>query len=170
MSPEAFLSLTKQVQAMAGMMQMLVLLIPQIVRLVAPPIDRTQQRPSREQVGMGEAREQTTNLRGPTPYRITPPCSELNTISSDSADDSFRVQLSHVNQRLDKFQHEFQKSRSKLNEGGSGGSPFTQEIQDKPIPLNFRLSALETTTAAPIPRSMSLRFGLRWPSMAPSMH
>ncbi|XP_065007972.1 uncharacterized protein LOC135638651 [Musa acuminata AAA Group] len=41
-------------------------------------------------------------------------------------------------------QCEFQKSRGETGEGSSGGSPFTPEIQDKPIPLNFRLQGLET--------------------------
>ena len=59
-------------------------------------------------------------------------------------DDLFRMQLSWVNHRLDEFQRELQKSRSELNEGSSGGSPFVQEIQEKPVPLNFRLPALET--------------------------
>ena len=36
---EAFLSLSKQVQAMASMMQMLAPLLPQIVWLATPPID-----------------------------------------------------------------------------------------------------------------------------------
>ena len=80
---------------------------------------------------MGEAREQTTDLRGlleqsiPAPCRITLPRSEPDTISSDSTDDSFRIQLSQVNQRLDEFQREFQKSRSESNKGGSGDSHFT---------------------------------------------
>ncbi|XP_009419096.2 uncharacterized protein LOC103999155 [Musa acuminata AAA Group] len=105
---------------------------------------------SQEQVEIGEAREQATDPRGPPgqnipmPYRATLPHLEPNTISSDSADDSLRAQLSRVNQRLDVFQSEFQKSRSKSSEGGSGRSPFTQEVQDKPVPLNFRLSTLET--------------------------
>ena len=41
MTPEASLSLTKQVQAMAGMIQMLAPIIPQIVRLATPPTDLT---------------------------------------------------------------------------------------------------------------------------------
>ncbi|XP_064963236.1 uncharacterized protein LOC135611524 [Musa acuminata AAA Group] len=49
---------------MAGMMQMIVPLIPQIVQLAAPSINLTRQRPSREQVGIGEAREQTMDPRG----------------------------------------------------------------------------------------------------------
>ena len=40
-TPEAFLSQTKQVQAMVGMMQTLAPLIPQIVWLAAPPTDST---------------------------------------------------------------------------------------------------------------------------------
>ena len=62
---EAFLSLTKQAQAMARMMQTLVPLIPQIMQLAAPSTGLTQQRSSGEQVGAGEAREQAMDLRGP---------------------------------------------------------------------------------------------------------
>ena len=70
----------------------------------------------------------------PAPCRITPPHSEPDTISSDSMDDLFRIQLSQVNQCLDKFQREFQKSRGEMGEGSSGRSPFTQEIQDNLYP------------------------------------
>ena len=132
------------------MMQTLALLIPQIMRLATPPIDLAQHRPSKEQVKTREAREQATDPRGPlgqnihATCRVTLPHLESDTISSDSADDSLRARLSRVNQHLDEFQHEFRKSRSESNEDGLGGSPFTQKVQDKPVPLNFRLPALET--------------------------
>ncbi|RRT64406.1 hypothetical protein B296_00020231 [Ensete ventricosum] len=38
---------------------------------------------------------------------------------------------------------EFTKSKEELREGSSVGSPFVQEIQDKPVSLNFRLPMLE---------------------------
>ena len=60
------------------------------------------------------------------------------------ADDSLRAQLSRVNQCLDEFKREFQKSPSESSKGGSGKSPFTKEVQDKSVPLNFRLLTLET--------------------------
>ncbi|THU66606.1 hypothetical protein C4D60_Mb05t15930 [Musa balbisiana] len=102
-TPEVFFSLTKQVQAMAGMMQTLALIIPQIVRQATLPTDPTWQHPSGEQVRTGEAREQATDSRGPpgqnvlAPYRVTLPHLEPHTVSSNSADDSLRAQLSWVN-------------------------------------------------------------------------
>ncbi|XP_065017713.1 uncharacterized protein LOC135644173 [Musa acuminata AAA Group] len=54
-----------------------------------------------------------------------------------------RAQLSQVNQCLDAFQQELWRLHSEPNEGASSGSPFTQEVQDKPVPLNFRFLTLE---------------------------
>lgn len=71
------------------------------------------------------------------------PFPRLDTLSSDLADDSLRAQLSLVNRRLDEFQREFHRSRDEAAESHSGGSPFTQEIQDKLVPLNFHLLTLE---------------------------
>ncbi|RRT60773.1 hypothetical protein B296_00028187, partial [Ensete ventricosum] len=42
---------------------------------------------------------------------------------------------------LDTLSSEFIKE---LWEGSKGGSPFVSEIQDKPIPINFRLHSLES--------------------------
>ncbi|RZR81431.1 hypothetical protein BHM03_00007650 [Ensete ventricosum] len=38
---------------------------------------------------------------------------------------------------------ELVKSKEELGEGASTGSPFVQEIQDKPVYLNFHLSTLD---------------------------
>ncbi|RZR95760.1 hypothetical protein BHM03_00024636 [Ensete ventricosum] len=67
---------------------------------------------------------------------------ELNTLSSDSAD-SLREQVRQVHQRLDEVQKEVLKSNGEFGESSKGGSPFTPEIQDKPLLTNFRLPALE---------------------------
>ncbi|RWW00258.1 hypothetical protein GW17_00036772 [Ensete ventricosum] len=40
-------------------------------------------------------------------------------------------------------QKEVLKSKAKVRESSKGGSPFTPEIQDKPLPANFKLPALE---------------------------
>ncbi|RRT52135.1 hypothetical protein B296_00007036 [Ensete ventricosum] len=40
-------------------------------------------------------------------------------------------------------QKEVLKSKGEVGESRKGGSPFTPEIQDKPLPANFRLPALE---------------------------
>nr|XP_018684344.1 PREDICTED: UDP-glycosyltransferase 78D2-like [Musa acuminata subsp. malaccensis] len=133
-TPEAFLSLTKQVQTMAGMMQMLALIIPQIVQLVMPPTDPARQPPNGEQLGIREASGRATDPRGP-PEQNAPASGlamlshlEPDTISSDSADDSLRAQLSRVNQWLDAFQRELRRSQSESSKGAAGGSPFTPEV------------------------------------------
>ncbi|RZR91968.1 hypothetical protein BHM03_00020168 [Ensete ventricosum] len=48
-----------------------------------------------------------------------------------------------VHQRLDEVQKEVLRSRVEVGESSKGGSPFTPEIQAKPLPTTFRLSALE---------------------------
>ncbi|RRT74198.1 hypothetical protein B296_00013645 [Ensete ventricosum] len=94
---EAFLSLTNQVQVLAGMVQTIV---PYLPRLIYPDFD---------------------------------------TLSSDL----LREQVRQVHQRLDEFEKEVLKSKGEVGESSKGGSPFTHEIQDKPLPANFRLPALE---------------------------
>ena len=49
------------------------------------------------------------------------------------------------------------------SEGTSGGSPFTQEVQDKPVPLNFRLPTLETYDKGSDPME---HISLFWAQMA----
>ncbi|RZS20625.1 hypothetical protein BHM03_00053159 [Ensete ventricosum] len=102
---EAFLGLTNQVQALAGMVQTIVPYLP----------------------------------RSRDPVQASP---NLNTLSSDSAD-SLREQARQVHQRLDEVQEEVIKSKGEFGESSKGGSPFIPEIQDKPLPTNFRLPALE---------------------------
>ncbi|RZS14400.1 hypothetical protein BHM03_00046072 [Ensete ventricosum] len=66
----------------------------------------------------------------------------LDTLSSDSTD-SLREQVRQVHQRLDEVQKEVLKSKGEFGESLKGGSPFTPEIQDEPLPANFRLPSLE---------------------------
>lgn len=73
----------------------------------------------------------------PTSRQVTLPSLEPDTLPWDLADDSFKVQSSMINCRLDEFQREFLKSRGETEESSVGGSPFAQEIQDKPVLLNF---------------------------------
>ncbi|RRT83131.1 hypothetical protein B296_00004363 [Ensete ventricosum] len=73
------------------------------------------------------------------PVQIDP---DLVTISSDTAD-SLREQVRQVHQRLDEVQKEVLKSRGEFGESSKGGSPFTPEIQGKPLPATFRLPTLE---------------------------
>ncbi|XP_009388264.2 uncharacterized protein LOC103975079 [Musa acuminata AAA Group] len=148
--PEAFLALTKQVQGMAKIMQTVVPLIPEIMRLTDTSVGPTQQRPSTGQDATGETRDGAVHHEGspardsPAPSQAARRRSEPDTVSSDSTDSFVKVQFSRVNHRLDEFRRELQKSRGESSEGASGGSPFVQEIQEKPVPLNFRVPALET--------------------------
>ncbi|RRT40973.1 hypothetical protein B296_00052538 [Ensete ventricosum] len=67
---------------------------------------------------------------------------DLDALSSDTAD-SLREQVRQVHQRLDEVQKEVFKSRGEVGESSKGGSPFTPEIQAKPLSATFRLPALE---------------------------
>lgn len=115
----------------------------------------------REQVGI---EEQTGGIRmvpersATMPRQVTPPFLEPNTLSSKSVDDSFRAQLSMVNRRLYEFHSEFHKSWAEVKESNLGGSPFTQEIQDNLVTLNFRLSALETYDSSSDPTKHVIAF------------
>ncbi|RWW11341.1 hypothetical protein GW17_00025052 [Ensete ventricosum] len=79
--------------------------------------------------------------RSRDPVQASP---DLDTLLSDSAD-SLREQVRQVHQRLDvvQVQKEVLKSKGEVEESSKGGSPFTPEIQDKQLPANFRLLALE---------------------------
>ncbi|RZR74686.1 hypothetical protein BHM03_00041293 [Ensete ventricosum] len=68
---------------------------------------------------------------------------EPDTLSSNSTN-SFRVQLRCINKRLDEVQKEVTKSKEDAGENSKHKSPFAPEIQDKPIPTNFRLPTLES--------------------------
>ncbi|RZS23176.1 hypothetical protein BHM03_00056045 [Ensete ventricosum] len=70
------------------------------------------------------------------------PTSDFDTLSSDSTD-SLREQVCQVHQRLDEVQKEVLKSKGEIRESSKGGSPFTPEIQGKPLSASFRLPTLE---------------------------
>ncbi|RWW64770.1 hypothetical protein BHE74_00027973 [Ensete ventricosum] len=96
---KAFLGLTSQVQALAGMVQTIVLHLPQLVHSTAHQSVHPAAPPQTE---------------SPTaPNRVAPP------------------------------EKEVLRSRVEVGESSKGGSPFTPEIQAKPLPATFKLSALE---------------------------
>ncbi|RWW83391.1 hypothetical protein BHE74_00008105 [Ensete ventricosum] len=68
---------------------------------------------------------------------------DFDALSSDTAD-SLREQVRQVHQRLDEVQKEVLKSRGEIGESSKGGSPFTPEIQGKPLLATFRLPTLES--------------------------
>ncbi|RRT40168.1 hypothetical protein B296_00039027 [Ensete ventricosum] len=67
---------------------------------------------------------------------------DFDTSSFESAD-SLREQVCQVHQRLDEVQKEVLKLKGEIGESSKGGSPFTPEIQGKPLPASFRLPTLE---------------------------
>ncbi|RZS08109.1 hypothetical protein BHM03_00039038 [Ensete ventricosum] len=75
-------------------------------------------------------------------YNPAPTELDLDTLSTDSTD-SLREQVRRVHQRLDEVQKEVLRSKDETGESSKGGSPFTPEIQSKPLPATFRLPALE---------------------------
>ncbi|RWW76422.1 hypothetical protein BHE74_00015488 [Ensete ventricosum] len=122
---EAFLGLTSQVQALAGMVQTIVPYLPQLIHSAthqsAPPMAFPQTDRSCDSVQTGP---------------------NLDTLSFDTAD-SLREQVRQVHQRLDEVQKEVLKSRGEIRESTKGGSSFTPDIQGKPLPATFRLPTLE---------------------------
>ncbi|RWW65570.1 hypothetical protein BHE74_00027117 [Ensete ventricosum] len=52
-------------------------------------------------------------------------------------------QVRLVHQQLDEVQKEVLKSKGEIGESSKGSSPFTPEIQGKPLLASFRLSTLE---------------------------
>ncbi|RZR72987.1 hypothetical protein BHM03_00018995 [Ensete ventricosum] len=58
---------------------------------------------------------------------------DFDTLSTGTAD-SLREQVRRVYQRLDEVQKEVLKSRGEVGQSSKGGSPFTPEIQAKPLP------------------------------------
>ncbi|RWW48028.1 hypothetical protein BHE74_00045946 [Ensete ventricosum] len=113
---EAFLGLTGQVQALAGM--------PQVAEARSASPTPT------------PARSQSRS------YNLVPTELDLDTLSTDAAN-SLREQVRRVHQRLDEIQKEVLKSREEVGESSKGGSSFTPEIQSKPLLATFRLLALE---------------------------
>ncbi|RZS23395.1 hypothetical protein BHM03_00056306 [Ensete ventricosum] len=75
-------------------------------------------------------------------YNPVPTEPNFDTLSTDTTD-SLREQVRQVHQRLDEVQKEVLKSREEVGESSKGGSPFTPEIQAKPLSATFKLPALE---------------------------
>ncbi|RWW67870.1 hypothetical protein BHE74_00024662, partial [Ensete ventricosum] len=126
-SNEAFLGPSNQVHALTGMIQAIIPHIPQLAQSAAP----LQSEPQQQWASRPHPSAKLRTFLG------------SQTLSSDSTD-SLKAQLCQVNRRLDVVQKEFTESMEELGKSSMGGSPFTPEVQDKPIPANFRLSALES--------------------------
>ncbi|RWW18651.1 hypothetical protein GW17_00017354, partial [Ensete ventricosum] len=159
---EAFLGLTSQVQALAGMVQTIISYLPQLVHSVAhqsappvvPPQTESPMAPDRgipPDIEAPQPRVAEARPASPTPTSArsqsrsyNPALTELDldTLSTDTTE-SLREQVRRVHQRLDEVQKEVLKSREEVGESSKGGSPFTPEIQSKPLPTTFRLPALE---------------------------
>ncbi|RRT62554.1 hypothetical protein B296_00010319 [Ensete ventricosum] len=67
---------------------------------------------------------------------------DFDSLSSDTTD-SLREQARQVHQRLDEVQKEVLKLRWEIGESSKGSSPFTPEIQGKPLKATFRLPTLD---------------------------
>ncbi|RZR89895.1 hypothetical protein BHM03_00017706, partial [Ensete ventricosum] len=124
---EAFLGLTSQVQALAGMVQSIVPYLPQLPQVAEARAASPTPTPARSQ-------SRSYNLRQTEP--------DLDTLLTDTVD-SLREQVRRVHQRLDEVQKEVLKSKGEVGESSKGGSSFTPKIQAKPLPATFRLPALE---------------------------
>ncbi|RWW00421.1 hypothetical protein GW17_00036619 [Ensete ventricosum] len=118
---------------------------PQTESPVAPNRETSlEAKPPQRQVVEAHAASLTPVLaqsqsRSCDPIQIGP---DFDTISSYTAD-FLGEQVCQVHQRLDEVQKEVLKSRGEIGESSKGGSPFTPEIQGKPLPANFRLSTFE---------------------------
>ncbi|RWV99993.1 hypothetical protein GW17_00037067, partial [Ensete ventricosum] len=149
---EAFLGLTSQVQALAGMVQTIVPYLPQLMQSPtqqsAPPTAFSQTEspvaPNREtqleaeppqrQVAEAHTASPTaaparSQSRSCDPVQTSP---DFDTLSSDTVD-SLREQVRQVHQRLDEVQKDVLKSREEIGERSKGDSLFTPEIQGKPL-------------------------------------
>ncbi|RRT47409.1 hypothetical protein B296_00039905 [Ensete ventricosum] len=111
-----------------------------------PTLLRSQLRPTSFPPQVIEARAASptptparSQSRSYTPIQIEP---DFDTLSIDTAD-SLRDQVRQVHQRLDEVQKEVLKSREEVGKSSKGGSPFTPEIQAKPLPATFRLPTLK---------------------------
>ncbi|RRT49615.1 hypothetical protein B296_00005728 [Ensete ventricosum] len=159
---KAFLGLTNQVQALADMVQIIVPYLPQLIQSAtqqpAPPITflqtespvapnretQLEAEPPQRQAMEAHAASPTATLaqsqsRSCDPVQNSP---DFDTLSFESAN-SLREQVRQVHQRLDEVQKEVLKSKGEIRESLKGGSPFTPEIQGKPLPASLRLSTLE---------------------------
>ncbi|RRT32358.1 hypothetical protein B296_00057787, partial [Ensete ventricosum] len=159
---EAFLGLTSQVQALAGMVQTIIPYLPQLVQSIAhqsappaaPPQTESPMAPDwgiSSDIEAPQPRVIEARLASPTPtparsqslsYNPAQTELDIDTLSTDTTD-SLREQVRRVHQRLDEVQKEVLKSREEVGESSKGGSPFTPEIHSKPLPATFRLPALE---------------------------
>ncbi|RZS26085.1 hypothetical protein BHM03_00059376 [Ensete ventricosum] len=128
---EAFLDLTNQVQALAGMVQTIVPYLPQLIQSVTPQ-SATLATPPPPRWSHLWPRIGRFNSRQSRSHDLVRASLDLDTLSFDSAD-SLREQVRQVHQRLDEVQKEVLKSKGKVEESLKGGSPFTPEIQDKPF-------------------------------------
>ncbi|RWW62347.1 hypothetical protein BHE74_00030512 [Ensete ventricosum] len=130
---EAFLGLTNQVQALAGMSHV----APnRKTQLEAEPPQRQAVEAHVASPTAAPARSQSCSC---DPVQNSP---DFDTLSSESVD-SLREQVRQVHQRLDEVQKEVLKSKGEIGESSKGSSLFTPEIQVKPLPTSFRLPTLE---------------------------
>ncbi|RWW58154.1 hypothetical protein BHE74_00035011 [Ensete ventricosum] len=135
---EAFLGLTSQVQALAGMVQTIVPYLPQLVHSTAhqsappaaPPQTKSPAAPNRgvpPEVEPPQPQVAEAHAASPTP---TPARSQSRSYNSSISGST-------------KSRRKSSKSRGEVGKSSKGGSPFTPEIQAKPLPATFRLPALE---------------------------
>ncbi|RZR75429.1 hypothetical protein BHM03_00057068 [Ensete ventricosum] len=131
---EAFLGLTNQVQALAGMVQTIVPYLPQLVHSMA------------HQSASPAAPPQTESPAAPNrgiPPDVEPPQPQVVEARAASPTPTPTRSQSRSYNPLDKVQKEVLKSREEVGESFKGDSSFTPEIQAKPLPATFRLPALE---------------------------
>ncbi|RZS25546.1 hypothetical protein BHM03_00058754 [Ensete ventricosum] len=130
---EAFLGLTNQVQALAGMVQTIVPYLPQLIQSVTPqsappttflqmesPValnreiqletEVLQRRTTEVHAGSPTAAPVRSQSRSCDPVQTSP---DLDILSSDSAN-SLREQVRQVHQRLDEVQKEVLKSKGEV--------------------------------------------------------
>ncbi|RRT67399.1 hypothetical protein B296_00017911 [Ensete ventricosum] len=110
----------------------------------SPPTGRPKENTPAEHPTTPRSRIPNTSVSQPANRSRDVMCLSLepDVVSSDSTN-SVREQLRQVNQRLDEVQKDFVRSKEEVGETTKGGSSFTPEILDKPIPSSFRLSTLE---------------------------
>ncbi|RRT36852.1 hypothetical protein B296_00048498 [Ensete ventricosum] len=125
-------------------------------RQSTPPLDRSH---DREPECLGESTGEPLLRCYASPARV-------RYVSSDSTN-SVREQLRQVNQRLDEVQRDFVRSKEEVGETTKGGSPFTPEILDKPIPSSFRLPTLKPYDGSTDPTEHVAAFRLKWLSTTP---
>ncbi|RZS27718.1 hypothetical protein BHM03_00061240 [Ensete ventricosum] len=118
---------------------------PQTESPVAPNrVVPTEVEPPQPQVAEARAASLTPTLARSQSrsYNPVPTEPDFDTLSTDTAD-SLREQVRRVHQRLGEVQKEVLKSRWEVGESSKGSSPFTPEIQAKPLSATFRVPALE---------------------------